>query len=213
MHRTANYGTHFGNENEHTHGVTDYKIDGIETIDYYSIAHGIETHVGAWHPLSVRTFSDSDYDSDPRDRKSLLGFVVMVYGGVVACYSKKMKSVARSTTEAEYVAMSEALKQILWLRTLVAILEGHPTKLELAIPMLVGDNAAAIQITNGTSNTSKVKHIDIAYHHIIDEVRKKYIATYWVSGDNNLADGFTKPQPKDLLERHRASMGIRATSY
>jgi hypothetical protein len=57
-------------------------------------------------------FSDTDYTTDPRHRKSILGFFFMVYGGAVMTYSKKMKSVARSTTEAEYVGMGEATKGI-----------------------------------------------------------------------------------------------------
>jgi hypothetical protein len=44
---------------------------------------------------------------DPRDRRSILGFVFIVYGGAVMTYSKKMKSVARLTTEAEYVGMEK----------------------------------------------------------------------------------------------------------
>jgi hypothetical protein len=53
---------------------------------------------------------DSDYATDPRDRKSLLGFILMVHRGVVLHYSKKINAVARSTTEAETVGISEALK-------------------------------------------------------------------------------------------------------
>ena len=153
-------------------------------------------------------FSDSDYAADPRDRKSLLGFVLMVHGGVVLHYSKKMKAVARSTTEAETVGMSEALKQVIWLRRLIAILEGHQNEL-VTVPMLYGDNKGAVQGTQGASNTSKIKHIDIAHHHIIDEVKKGTIKTYWVPGEHMLADGMTKPLPRDSFEWNRAAIGIR----
>jgi hypothetical protein len=198
--RTLTFGIWFGGKN--------HKAEGVIPINYYDVDHGIEAHVGAAGPLDTMAFSDSDYAADPRDRKSLLGFVLMVHGGVVLHYSKKMNSVARSTTEAETVGMSEALKQVIWLRRLIAILEGHKDDLA-TVPMLYGDNKGAVQGTRGTSNTSKIKHIDIAHHHIVDEVKKGTIKTYWVPGENMLADGMTKPLPRDKFERNRAAIGIR----
>ncbi|OAA36686.1 hypothetical protein NOR_07486 [Metarhizium rileyi] len=79
-------------------------------IDYYSVDHNIEGHVGSADLQNGDAFSDTDYATDPRDRKSILGFVFLVYGGAAMTYSKKMKSVARSTTEAEYVGMGEPQK-------------------------------------------------------------------------------------------------------
>jgi hypothetical protein len=198
--RTLKLGIWFGGKNHHA--------EGVEPIDYYNVDHGIEVHVGAAGPLDTMAFSDSDYAADPRDRKSLLGFILMVHGGVVLHYSKKMNSVARSTAEAETVGMSEALKQVIWLRRLIAILEGHQNELA-TIPMLYGDNKGAVQGTHGSSNTSKIKHIDIAHHHIIDEVKKGTIKTYWVPGEHMLADGMTKPLPRDSFERNRTAIGIR----
>lgn len=198
--RTFKFGIWYGGNN--------YKEEGVVPIDYYDIDHGIEAHVGAAGPLDNQAFSDSDYATDPRDRKSLLGFVLMVHGGVVLHYSKKMNAVARSTTEAETVGMSEALKQVIWMRRLIAILEGHQNELS-TVPMLYGDNKGAVQLTRGISNTSKIKHIDIAHHHIIDEVKKGTIKTYWVPGEHMLADGMTKPLPRDSFERNRAAIGIR----
>jgi hypothetical protein len=198
--RTLKFGIWFGGNN--------HKAEGVIPINYYDVNHGIEAHVGAAGPLDNQAFSDSDYAADPRDRKSLIGFVLMVYGGVVLHYSKKMNSVARSTTEAETVGMSEALKQVIWLRRLIAILEGHQNELA-TIPMLFGDNKGAVQGTRGSSNTSKIKHIDIAHHHIIDEVKKGTIKTYWVPGEHMLADGMTKPLPRVSFERNRAAIGIR----
>jgi hypothetical protein len=160
--RTIHYGITYGGSNEHAAGVQG----GGGSIDYYSIDHNIEGHVGSASLQNGDTFSDSDYATDPRDRKSILGFVFMVYGGAVMTYSKKMKSVARSTTEAEYVGMGEATKAALWGRRLLAAMEG---KGEQAVPLLLGDNKGAVQLTRGVSNTSKIKHIDTAFHHVVEE--------------------------------------------
>ena len=66
-----------------------------------------------------------------------------------------------------------------------------------------------IQGTHRASNTSKIKHIDIAHHHIIDKVKKGTIKTYWVPGEHMLADEMIKPLPRDSFERNRAAIGIR----
>jgi hypothetical protein len=129
----------------------------------------------------------------------------MVYGGAVMTYSKKMKSVARSTTEAEYVGMGEATKAALWGRRLLRELEG---KGEQTVPLLLGDNKGAVQLTRGVSNTSKIKHIDTAFHHVVDEVKEGRIRVYWVPGENMLADGMTKPLPREAFERNRRRIGI-----
>ena len=198
--RTLTFGIWFGGEN--------YQAEGVLPVDYYDVDHGVEAHVGASQPLDTKAFSDSDYASDPRDRKSLLGFVLMVHGGVVLHYYKKMGSVARSTNEAETVGLSEDLKQIIWLRRLISILEGHQNEMA-TVSMLYGDNKGAVQGTHGASNTSKIKHIDIAHHHIVDEVKKGKIRTYWVPGEHMLADGMTKGLPRVLFERNRAAISIR----
>ncbi|KID93786.1 copia-like retrotransposable element, partial [Metarhizium majus ARSEF 297] len=197
--RTIHYGITYGGNNEHAERVEGGKID------YYSVDHNIEGHVGSADLQNGDAFSDTDYATDPRDRKSILGFVFLVYGGAVMTYSKKMKSVARSTTEAEYVGMGEATKAALWGRRLLAELEG---KGEQAVPLLLGDNKGAVQLTRGVSNTSKIKHIDIAFHHVVDEVKEGRIQVYWVPGENMLADGMTKPLPREAFERNRKRIGI-----
>lgn len=202
--RTINHGITYGGKNEHTEGVEG------RNIDYYSVDHNIEGHVGTASLQDGEAFSDTDYATDPRDRKSILGFVFMVYGGAVMTYSKKMKSVARSTTEAEYVGMGEATKAALWGRRLLAELEG---KGEQAVPLLLGDNKGAVQLTRGVSNTSKIKHIDTAFHHVVDEVKEGRIQVYWVPGENMLADGMTKPLPREAFERNRRRIGIGSVHY
>ena len=102
-----------------------------------------------------------------------------------------MHSVARSTTEADYIGGSEAAKKVIWLRRPVAEIEGKGSAGNAAL-MLLGDIKSAIQLASGVSNTSKIKHIDIAYHHILNEVKKGTILIQWVPGERQLADGMTK---------------------
>jgi hypothetical protein len=134
----------------------------------------------------------------------------MVYGGAVMTYSTKTKSVARSTTESEYAEMGEATKAALWGRRLLAELE--ETK-EQAVLLLLGDSKGAVQLTRGVSNTSKIKNIDTAFHHVADGVKEGRIQVYWVPGESRLADEMTKPLPREAFERNTRRIGIEPSRY
>lgn len=74
--------------------------------------------------------------------------------------------------------------------------------------LLFGDNKGAIQLTKGVSTTSKIKHIDVAFHYIVDEIKQGGVKVYWVPGEYIVAGGITKPLLREAFERHRAGMGI-----
>jgi hypothetical protein len=117
----------------------------LKRVSWQRFGHTIRKHVLPQDPVGFdRSLLDFVYDM-------VMGDIdVLDLGGVVLHYSKKMNAVARSTTEAEIVGMSEALKQVIWLRKLIAILEGTQNEL-VTVPMLYGDNKGAVQGTHGTS--------------------------------------------------------------
>ena len=184
------------------------KAKGVQDIDFYKVDHNIEVHVGTSRAFDLRTFSDADYATDQKDRKSVTGRVDMIYGAAVSCASSKQQSVAGSTTQAEFLALSVAAKHSMWMSNLVAIFEGREADEIEGVPLLFGDNRASIQLTKGVSNTSKVKHVDVAFFHILDEVKKGKVKAYWVPGGDQLADGFTKPLPRIAFERNRERIGL-----
>jgi hypothetical protein len=71
----------------------------------------IGLHFGKGQEEHLIGYSDSDYAMDKSDRISILGNVFVLAGGPVSWSSKKQKSVATSTMEAEYMAMCQAAKQ------------------------------------------------------------------------------------------------------
>lgn len=154
----------------------------------------------------MQVFADADHASNPIDRKSIRGYVFTISGGAVCFSSTKQRSVAGSTTEAKYVALSLASRQAIWTRRLVSSIEGTPTN--SVIPLLFGDNKASLQLSRGVSNTSKIKHIDTSFHQIIDEVKNGSIKLFWVPSEEMLADGFTKPLPRPAFEDKRARIGV-----
>ena len=128
-------------------------------------------------------------------------------GGATCWKSSKIDCVTRSTTAAEYISISNSLELILWATQITAHLEGEPIKKN--IPLIFCDNKGAAQLSKGISNTSKIKHIDVCYHQIIDEVKKGRIMVYWIRGNDQLADGFTKPLSRVLFSEKRSQIGVR----
>ena len=90
----------------------------------------------------MQAFSDADHASDLIDGKSIRGFAFTIMGGAVCFNSTKQRSVAGSTTEAEYIALSLASRQAIWTRRVVSSIKD--TLEELAVPLLFGDNKASL---------------------------------------------------------------------
>lgn len=70
--------------------------------------------MGGFEP---KVYCDSDWASDPNDRKSVSGYVVMMHGGAVSWLSEKQTVTAVSSTEAEYVVAARAAQEATWIRS------------------------------------------------------------------------------------------------
>ena len=175
-------------------------------LDYFTVDHNIIGYAGTSKKEDMQAFADADHASDPVDRKSIRGYVFTISGGAVCFNSTKQRSVAGSTTEAEYIALSLASRQAIWTCRLVSSIEGTSTN--SAVPLLFGDNKASLQLSKGVSNTSKIKHIDISFHQIIDEVKNGSIKLFWIPSEEMLADGFTKPLPQPAFEDKDAHIRV-----
>ncbi|KAH9651080.1 hypothetical protein KPL70_026615 [Citrus sinensis] len=107
-------------------------------------------------------YTDSDFMSDKDSRKSTSGYVFTLGSGAISWGSVKQSCIADSTTEAEYVAASEAAKEAIWLRKFLQDLEVVPT---VTIPFkLFCDNSGAVAQSKELRNHKKQKHIERKYH-------------------------------------------------
>ena len=84
----------------------------------------------------------------------------------------------QSTAEAEYIAISEVMKQALWTRRLVAAIKGREATEASTVLMLFRDNKGAIQLTYRVSNTLKIKYINTAFYYILNEVNQGSIRIF-----------------------------------
>ncbi len=154
--------------------------------------------------LEDAALSDADWGSHEVDQKSVSGFALFLYGGLVSWSAVKQKSVALSSTESEYMALTHVLKEVLWVWIFLNLVE-------LPIPRpfpLLSDNRSSLDIANSDSTSSRSKHIDIRYHFIRAHIEEGSVATHWISTTDMIADIFTKGLPADLHYKHCASLGM-----
>ena len=136
----------------------------------------------------ITTMSDSDYATDKSDRKSQSGHIVMINHLVISWASRKQSCVTLSSTEAEYVALSDAARSSVYFRNLLIELG-----LKCTFVNLIGDNISALTLSSHRALNQKTKHIDVRYHFIRSLVREKIIKLNFVPTKFNLADILTKP--------------------
>jgi hypothetical protein len=149
--------------------------------------------------------SDVDWASDVQDRKSVSGFAFYVYGSLVSWSSSKQKAVSTSSTESEYYAMAHAMKEALWIRSFMSILD---FPFPQPFPLLCDNQSTIRQLNNPDSvNVSKSKHIDVKYHFTRQFISDKTFDTVWIPTDEMVADIFTKALPTPTFLKHRGSLG------
>ena len=112
--------------------------------------------------ISPTAFVDADYGGCKDTHQSTSRYVFTMAGGAVTWSSKQQATVALSTVEVEYVAMSRCAQQMLWMHSWL-----DEVKIKNSLPRLIkGDNHGAITLSMNTKDHSKVKHIDIWHHYL-----------------------------------------------
>ena len=150
-------------------------------------------------------FADASY-AEEKGYKSRSGYSVFIGDCVVSWFSKKQTIVALSSTEAEYVALSELAKEILWMRELCTEI-GQ----ELIGPTTIfEDNKSAIAIANDPVHHGRVKHIQVKVHFFRDHLKKGHLKLEYISTENQVADLLTKPLPAVQHLKLAQEMGLRS---
>jgi hypothetical protein len=148
-------------------------------------------------------FTDSDWASDPIDRKSITGFFFKLANGSINWASHTQKSVANSSTAAEYMALSDCCHQTMWIKSLLEEI-GIPLK---PIP-ICADNQGAIFIGSNPVAGKGTKHIEVRYHNVRECVEKKKVELLYIEGSENPADMFTKNLGHVKFFKFREQLGL-----
>lgn len=144
----------------------------------------------------IVAYTDADWGNDREDRKSYTGVMVMFGSAPVLFISRKQPTVALSTTEAEFIAASETLKELIWLKSLLFELN-----VEVETPVLRIDSQTAIRLVKNPEFHRRTKHIDIKYNFIRDRYGAGEFTLEYTPTENQLADFLTKPLSREVFAR------------
>ncbi|GFY18451.1 retrovirus-related Pol polyprotein from transposon TNT 1-94 [Trichonephila clavipes] len=111
--------------------------------------------------LKLRCYSDSDFATNRDDRVSMGGFITFIDETPISWRTFKQKSVSLSTMEAEYVSLTEAANEFIWLKN---VIDNKSLNLELSENVMFCDNQAAISFSKSPVENYRTKHIDVRYH-------------------------------------------------
>ena len=161
---------------------------------------------GADHHLPLSSLSDADWAGDKKDQASISGFVWSIGGGPLSWSAKKQNYIALSTTEAEYIALTHAIQEGIWLHQ--SLTQFHISCLSPLI--LSTDNNGAKSLSQNDSDHGKAKHIDIRYHFICSHIESKSFLVNHTPRIINTTDLFTKPLARIIFQSHVAHLGLSA---
>jgi len=147
---------------------------------------------------SILAFSDSDYAGDKETRISVSGYVIFICNAVACWKSKGQRSVTLSSSEAEYVALSEAAKEIKFIWMILKSM-GFDVKSPITVRV---DNIGAIFMSENVTTSDRTKHIDTRFRFVNEFVADGFIEVIFVRTKENVADIFTKNTNSETSAPH-----------
>ena len=160
--------------------------------------------------LEVVGYSDSDYAGCKDTRKSTFGYLFLLADGAISWKSGKQSVIATSTMEAEFIACFEATVQSLWLRNFITGLSIIGT---IAKQMRIYcDNATAVFFSKNDRYTKGVKHMDLKYLYVKEEVQNQRVQIVHIGTHDMIGDPLTKGLAPKIFIDHISKMGVVAKS-
>ena len=173
---------------------------------YLQFTKDHKLHYGVHTPHHFHGYTDSNWAGDKGDRRSTCGYVFFLHGGAINWRSRKQKSVALSSVEAEYVAACEAGRDAVHWRSFLS---------DLGSPLLVPgpitihcDSQGAIALSKNPEHHDRSKHIDIAYHWIRQQQAEGVIGLEYMNTQLMVADVLTKPLVRDRHAQLTYKLGL-----
>lgn len=158
--------------------------------------------------VGISIFTDADWAGCVDDRRSTGGFAIFVGSNLVSWSSKKQPTVSRSSTEAEYKALANGAAEAMWIDTLLQELG----VIRQRVPILWCDNLGATYLTANPVFHARTKHIEIDFHFVRERVADGALEVRFISSNDQLADIFTKPATRQMLDRFRTNLNLVCTS-
>ena len=153
--------------------------------------------------IKIEAYSDSDLAGDPTDSKSTSGVVILVSGCPITFISKKQSITAQSTAESEYVAASQAARELEWVTSILTEMRIGYEK-----PLLFVDNLSTIRQIRSNQINSKSKHIRLKFHFIKQLYDEGILDLVPVGSNHQRADFLTKAMAGPRLKTLSENCGV-----
>lgn len=166
--------------------------------------YGILLPTRSSNKAEILCWADADWARDLSKRRSRTGFLVTINGGPIIWTSKLQSCTAQSTAEAEFNALSHAIREVKWLRMVLKelkVIDNEPTQ-------VLQDNLGSISWTEEVNGLRKVKHVGIKYHFVRENVDSKVISIMFTPSSDNRSDSLTKVLIGSEFEKHRTWLGV-----
>jgi histone deacetylase 1/2 len=131
-------------------------------------------HITWGSSFSLHGFTDADWAGSIDDHKSTGGYLVFFGQTPISWKSGKQRTVARSSTEAEYKALADGTAEVIWLQYLLIDLQVP----SVSAPTIWCDNLGATYLSANPIFHARTKHVEVDYHFVRDRVAKKEIQTF-----------------------------------
>lgn len=156
------------------------------------------------HSNQVVGYVDADYAGDLDRRRSLSGYIFSLCGSAISWCASLQSIAALSTTEAEYIAATEGVKEAVWLHGLVTELG-----LNQDVLTIFCDSQSAIHLMKNSMYHSKTKHISVRQHFVRDTIANGEVVVKKIHTDDNPADMLTKSLPIAKLQHCLDLVGVQ----
>nr|GEY00020.1 ribonuclease H-like domain-containing protein [Tanacetum cinerariifolium] len=155
--------------------------------------------------IDLVAYLDADWAGCPTTRQSTSGYCVFLGNNLLSWFAKRQPTLSRSSAEAEYYGVANAVAETCWLRNLLRDLH---TPLSFAT-LVYCDNVSAVYLSSNQVQHKCTKHIEIDIHFVCDLVAAGQVRVLHVPSHYQFADIFTKGLPSALFEEFRTSLSVR----
>lgn len=156
-------------------------------------------------PKQLVVYSDANHAECIRNRKSNSGYVSIFNGGTISWSCRKQTITTLSSTDSEYIAITEACKELIWLTNLSRTF-GYSSNLPM---QLKTDSQSCISRVKNRKSSNLSKHIDVKFHFIKQLVTEKKLNLTYVPTNDNIADLLTKPLGPTKIATLRQLAGLK----